>query len=74
MTVGIDGNKWYVSNGLGLDSPKSVYVFADTLRQALDGYHAITGEEHDRLPWMDILMDCTVCEYQNKLKVKGDDA
>lgn len=38
--LGIDGDQWYVGNGLDLGDPRAHYTFADTPREAID--------EHDR--------------------------
>lgn len=44
MKIGIDGNMWYVSNGLCLGDIRSKFVFEPTLRAAIAEFHTQFGE------------------------------
>ncbi len=39
MTIGIDGNMWYCSNGLSLPEHNANFAFARTLREAIAKYN-----------------------------------
>ncbi len=71
MSMGIDGNQWYCSNGLCIGDQRSFYVFADTLRMAIDGYnhkrpiHQLSTRGHEAY------QDLTVAEYKGVAKSAG---
>jgi hypothetical protein len=68
MTIGIDGNMWYVSNGLCLGDPRSRFSFARTIRSALHDYnlkHVRGGETVMQAPpWARPVLDLTPEEYK----------
>jgi len=39
MIIGIDGDKWYCSNGLSLPDRDAKFAFARTLREAITKYN-----------------------------------
>ena len=82
--LGIDGNMWYVSNGLCLGDPRANFVFAETPRKAFDEWNRKNPREHDsgykHAPYMDMTSyeyrkqdranQCGVCgDYHDKTEV-----
>lgn len=61
MKIGIDGNQWYCSNGLCLGDIRANFVFAGTLREAVDVYKAefgsLEGIPQELAPYMDMTVD-----------------
>ena len=70
MTVGIDGNQWYASNGLCLGDPRALFVFADTLREAIDQYNKKNPKNPIRTIGNEKFLDMTPEQYKNYCKEK----
>jgi hypothetical protein len=47
MNVGIDGDKWYCSNGLSLPEHNAKFAFARTLREAVTQYNKEFNMDED---------------------------
>lgn len=72
MIVGIDGNQWYASNGVCLGDPRCCIVFADTCRQAIDGFFQKYPQETGyaaTIGKFGFCIDMTVAEYKRLLPV-----
>lgn len=78
MIIGIDGNQWYACNGLGLGDPRAKYVFADTCREAIEGFHKEycdrLGERDNALDKHRAYLDLTVAEYRAAENIIEEDA
>jgi hypothetical protein len=74
MILGIDGNKWYASNGLDLGDPRAQYEFGDTPQEVIDAYYS-----DDKIGYYDTLakhgayIDMTVAEYRAAEKIIEED-
>lgn len=68
MTIGIDGNMWYVSNGLCLAEARAKFSFERTLKEALAAYnrdHVKDNESVKQCPAnMQPFLSMTPEEYQ----------
>lgn len=70
MILGIDGKKWYASNGLCLGDPRAHFEFGDTSREVIEAYHrkdstGITREMEKHARYLDM----NVAEYREAEKI-----